>query len=83
MGRGPFKLKESIPDQLVVIERNPYYWKVDPAGNKLPYLDGVRYVVSFRLDTIMLKFRNGELDVYAPRPGDIATLKAEAAQKGI
>lgn len=83
VGMGPFKLKEFIPDQLVVIERNPYYWKVDPAGNKLPYLDGVKYVIAFSLDTIMLKFRNGELDVYAPRPEDIATLKAEAAQKGI
>ncbi len=83
VGMGPFKLKQFIPDQLVVIERNPYYWKVDPKGHKLPYLDGVKYVIAFSLDTIMLKFRNGELDVYAPRPEDIATLKGEAAQKGI
>lgn len=83
VGMGPFRLKEFIPDQLVILERNPYYWKVDPQGNKLPYLDGIKYVISFSLDTIMLKFRNGELDVYAPRPEDLATLIGEAATKGI
>ena len=23
-------------------ERNPYYWKVDPAGNQLPYIDNIQ-----------------------------------------
>ena len=23
----------------LVFERNPYYWKVDPEGNQLPYID--------------------------------------------
>ncbi|MCR4391771.1 MAG: ABC transporter substrate-binding protein [Candidatus Acetothermia bacterium] len=82
VGMGPFMLQEFIPDQLVVIVRNPNYWKVDPKGNRLPYLDGIKYVISFSLDTIMLKFRNGELDVYAPRPEDLATLIAEKTQKG-
>jgi len=83
VGMGPFVLKEFIPDQLVVVERNPYYWKVDPEGNQLPYLDGFKFVVLFSLDTIMLKFRNGELDVYGPRPEDLATLISEAALKGM
>lgn len=82
VGMGPFKLKEFIPDQLVVIERNPYYWKVDPEGNKLPYLDGIKYVILKSLDTIMLKFMNGELDYYGPRPEDLATLVEQAEQKG-
>ena len=24
-------------------QRNPYYWKVDTAGNQLPYIDGIIY----------------------------------------
>ena len=24
-------------------ERNPYYWKVDPDGNQLPYIDRLSY----------------------------------------
>jgi peptide/nickel transport system substrate-binding protein len=82
VGMGPFKLVEFIPDQLVVLERNPNYWKVDPNGVKLPYLDGIKYVITGGADATMLKFRNGELDVYGPRPEDLATLKAEAEQKG-
>ncbi|MCD6128878.1 ABC transporter substrate-binding protein [Candidatus Bipolaricaulota bacterium] len=82
VGMGPFRLKEFIPDQLVVLERNPYYWKVDPQGNRLPYLDGIKFVIVGGADAEMLKFRNGELDVYAPRPEDLSTLIAEAEQKG-
>ncbi len=82
VGMGPFVLSEFIPDQLVVLKRNPNYWKVDPKGNKLPYLDGVKFVIVGGADAEMLKFRNGELDVYAPRPEDLATLIAEADQKG-
>ncbi len=32
---------EQRPD-VTFLERNPYYWKVDPAGNQLPYIDRAR-----------------------------------------
>jgi len=33
----------SLPTAAVkVFVRNPYYWKVDPAGNQLPYIDSVQ-----------------------------------------
>ena len=34
------------PDDIVILRRNPYYWKVDEAGNQLPYLDEVVYKLS-------------------------------------
>ena len=37
---------EHRPDDIVVLRRNPYYWKVDEAGNQLPYLDEVWYKLS-------------------------------------
>ena len=43
--------------------RNPYYWKVDIAGNQLPYVDNVVAVVSNELETIILKAAAGEYDV--------------------
>jgi len=33
-------------DDIVVLRRNPYYWKVDEAGNQLPYLDELHYRLS-------------------------------------
>ena len=42
--------------------RNPYYWKVDPAGNQLPYIDGYdRYLMSDD-EAMLLKFMAGEVD---------------------
>ena len=37
---------EYRPDDIVVLRRNPYYWKVDENGNQLPYLDENTYKLS-------------------------------------
>lgn len=34
------------PDDIIVMRRNPYYWKVDAAGNQLPYLDEIHYALT-------------------------------------
>ena len=47
-----------------VAVRNPYYWKVDPAGNQLPYLDRVVYFVYKDLEVLVLKIINGEIDMH-------------------
>lgn len=35
-----YYLKTKEPERLV-FERNPYYWKTDPEGNQLPYIDQI------------------------------------------
>jgi peptide/nickel transport system substrate-binding protein len=37
---------EYRPDDIVVLRRNPYYWKVDETGQQLPYLNEVHYRLS-------------------------------------
>ncbi|RWK10132.1 ABC transporter substrate-binding protein [Mesorhizobium sp.] len=37
---------EYRPDDIVVMRRNPYYWKVDEKGNQLPYLNELQYKLS-------------------------------------
>src|SRR5258708_2981995 len=39
---GPFALSEYRPGEYVRLTRNPNYWKRDPSGHHLPYLDSVR-----------------------------------------
>ncbi|MEJ6120706.1 ABC transporter substrate-binding protein [Vibrio sp. 2-Bac 85] len=39
----PVEYKE---DQIVVLRRNPYYWKVDEAGHQLPYMDEMHFKLS-------------------------------------
>jgi peptide/nickel transport system substrate-binding protein len=40
---GPWVAVEYKTDELVIMRRNPYYWKVDEAGNQLPYIDEVTF----------------------------------------
>ncbi|TGQ46049.1 MULTISPECIES: ABC transporter substrate-binding protein [unclassified Mesorhizobium] len=37
---------EYRPDDIIVLRRNPYYWKVDEKGNQLPYLNELHYKLS-------------------------------------
>jgi peptide/nickel transport system substrate-binding protein len=37
----PFRLQKPMAMNLMVADRNPYYWKVDPDGRQLPYIDDV------------------------------------------
>ena len=64
---GPFRIKDYVAGQRVVLERNPHFWKVDRDGRRLPYLDRVVFVITRDLNTIALKFEAGELDIFTPR----------------
>jgi peptide/nickel transport system substrate-binding protein len=41
---GPWVITEYHTDQLMIMRRNPYYWKVDEKGNQLPYFDEIQYL---------------------------------------
>jgi len=43
--------------------RNPYYWKVDPEGQQLPYIDELRLDLVEDSEVINLKAMNGEIDM--------------------
>ena len=47
------------------LERNPYYWKVDIAGNQLPYIDGFERLNLSDSEAILLKSLAGDLDAVA------------------
>ena len=62
-GLGPFRLKEYVAGQKLVLERNPYYWKSDTKGNRLPYLDELVFLFVPSADAQVLRFQSGETDV--------------------
>jgi len=47
----------------MVAERNPYYWKVDPEGNQLPYIDRIHYTLVENNETVNLLAIAGNLDM--------------------
>ena len=62
-GLGPFRLKEYVAGQKLVLERNPYYWKTDTKGNRLPYLDELVFLFVPSSDAQVLRFQSGETDI--------------------
>ena len=57
-----FRAVERTPTKLR-LERNPYYFKIDPAGNQLPYIDAVDVIVVLE-NSQMITFQaaTGQLD---------------------
>ena len=55
----PYSLKAAT----VKWRRNPYYWKVDPAGKQLPYIDAVLFTVVKNNDEAINRVINGEVDM--------------------
>jgi peptide/nickel transport system substrate-binding protein len=62
-GMGPFRLKSYASGQRVVLERNPFYWKADSGGRRLPYLDAIVIQIIATEDAQAIRFQSGELDV--------------------
>lgn len=60
-----YVVTEVAPDH-ILLERNPYYWKVDPEGNQLPYIDKV-YCQIVAKDVYHSKVAAGEADFAARR----------------
>src|SRR5215475_3331288 len=43
---GPWVLKTKPPADRLVFERNPYYFRIDPQGRQLPYIDKVNFTIA-------------------------------------
>jgi peptide/nickel transport system substrate-binding protein len=62
-GLGPFRFKQHVPGERIVLERNPYYWKVDRARQRLPYLESLVFAIVPNADAQAVRFQSGEADV--------------------
>ena len=59
----PYHLVNPWDSSLVVYERNPYYWKVDPQGRQLPYIDSWEYVQVEDREAMQLQGVAGQSDL--------------------
>ena len=58
-----WQIKIGPPAMMYEAERNPYYWKVDPAGNQLPYIDRISFQVADSSEVLNLIACTGEIDM--------------------
>lgn len=82
---GPFMFSQYAPGQFIVFKRNPYYFRVDAQGNRLPYLDKLVLEIVKDQNTGVLKFQSGETDmlfVDAPLRGEDFAAMQKQEQPG-
>ena len=65
----PWRVAALPAEGHVVLERNPYYWKVDRAGNQLPYIDRIHSTCVLNPEANNLKLISGEVDYAASEGG--------------
>lgn len=73
---GAFKLKEYVPAQRVVFERNQNYYEINTKDEKLPYLNRIIYLIVGDLNNEVLKFEAKELDVISLQGSKVARYKS-------
>ena len=59
---GPWRMVHPINTPLWVMERNPYYYVIDSAGNQLPYIDRLQMGLAENAEVINLRAIAGEYD---------------------
>jgi len=62
VGTGPFRLSAYVPGQLVRLDRNENYWKVDEAGTPLPYVERLEFLIVPGTEAQTAQFLAGNLD---------------------
>jgi peptide/nickel transport system substrate-binding protein len=85
VGTGPYRLESYRPGEEVVLVRNADYWRRDRSGQRLPYLERVRFRIFEKEDTAQVAFLGGELDILPPEfiTGEVySELKREASSRG-
>lgn len=59
----PWKISVGPPALMYMVDRNPYYWKVDTAGNQLPYIDRISFQVADNAEVLNLLACTGGVDM--------------------
>ncbi|MGD1711843.1 ABC transporter substrate-binding protein [Dapis sp. BLCC M172] len=77
VGNGMYRIKSYAPNQRIILEKNPFYWRKDNQGNNLPYIENIVWQVIENTDNQLLNFRSGELDTISVVPEMFTLLKRE------
>jgi peptide/nickel transport system substrate-binding protein len=59
---GPYMVDRRRTDGIDFV-RNPYYWRVDPEGNQLPYIDRIHITDVANVELFNAKVVSGEIDL--------------------
>jgi peptide/nickel transport system substrate-binding protein len=76
VGSGPFFLTDFVANSSISYQKNPNYWRKDPAGpgkgNQLPYVDRVKVLIIPDVSTAQSAVRTGKIDIMGAQTWDDA-----------
>lgn len=71
VGTGPYKVKELREDEAIILARNEEYWRSDKFGNRLPYLDALKFSFIKDKKAELLEFKKNNLDMVYQLPSEM------------
>ncbi len=80
VGTGPYKLKEYVRGQYVLLERNNDWWGTAVYGGA-PFIDTILLKVIPDSQTQLAALQNGEIDWMNPEPSDVTMLETDYKDK--
>ena len=83
VGTGPFMMEEFIPDERIVLVRNPNYWRKGADGKALPYVDKVIVTAGWDDAARLAALIGNEADLLTPGEGIIGELEKYPDEIGI
>lgn len=81
VGLGPFRAVRYDPGRQVQVRRFDRYWERDGQGRRLPYLEGIDYIITPDPVAMDLAIRTGRLDGGARGEGHYLTAEREAVYR--
>jgi peptide/nickel transport system substrate-binding protein len=78
IGSGAFIIDSYLPEDRMILKRNPNYWRKDAKGNQLPYLDGIQYIFLAEASAQVEALRGGQVDYLLYLPSEyVKTVAAD------
>ncbi|WP_269542806.1 ABC transporter substrate-binding protein [Cerasicoccus fimbriatus] len=75
VGSGPFLMESYRPGERIVLKRNPNYWKVNPEGERLPYIERNIYKIVGDTSASNMAFREGQTDIEGISPDNVTWIE--------
>lgn len=77
-GLGPFQVKEYVPGQRIVLQRNRFYWKRNARGDRLPYFDEIVCLFTPSSEAQVMRFEAGDTAIISRfDPEDFVVLEKD------
>jgi peptide/nickel transport system substrate-binding protein len=77
---GLYVIKQFVPGERIVFERNPYYWQKGPNGEPQPYIEQIIWPVVTSQDAEFVRFRSGDADLMDVTPDNFGLIKQSEQQ---